>query len=198
MLKKIKILMEPSRLNREEWTEWFLTNERANVLGILIASYGERFLAADLEDVVQEASVVMWNKIMHTDEAERSREGMKRFMVRTCRFMLSHEMRRLDDVERMDAWEDQSRWEQVDEILHRDEETDRMRRMRYERLMDCWDRLSETDRRLLTKYYWEGKSMADIAVEMGLKNDKVAKNYKGRAMKLLKEMIRLRQKSSRR
>lgn len=194
MLKRIKFVMEPARLSREEWTEWFLTQERANVLGILIASYGERFLAADLEDVVQEASVVMWKKIMQTDEADRSREGMKRFMVRTCRFMLSHEMRHMDDTERMDAWEDQSRWELVDEMLQRDDETDRMRHQRYERLMDCWDRLSETNRQLLTKYYWEDKSMADIALEMGLKNDKVAKNYKGRAMKLLKDMLRLKQK----
>lgn len=192
MLKRVKMLMEPSRLNREEWTEWFLDTERANVLGILIASYGERFLAADLEDVVQEASVVTWQKIMQIDQAERSREGMKRFMIRTCRFMLSHEMRHMDDAERMDAWEDQSRWEMADEILQREEETDRMRRLRYERLMDCWDKLSDTERRLLTKYYWEGKSMADIALEMGLKNDKVAKNYKGRAMKLLKEMIRVK------
>lgn len=192
MLKRVKMLMEPSRLNREEWTEWFLDTERANVLGILIASYGERFLAADLEDVVQEASVVTWQKIMQIDQAERSREGMKRFMIRTCRFMLSHEMRHMDDAERMDAWEDQSRWEMADEILQREEETDRMRRLRYERLMDCWDKLSDTERRLLTKYYWEGKSMANIALEMGLKNDKVAKNYKGRAMKLLKEMIRVK------
>lgn len=41
-------------------------------------------------------------------------------------------------------------------------------------------------------YYWDGKSMEEIADEMGLKNDKVAKNYKGRAMKLLKEMMRVR------
>lgn len=194
MLKKIQIVLEPRHLSCDGWVEWFLGRERANVLGVLIQSYGTRFGVADLEDVVQEASVVVWQRVKTTDETERSREGMKRFMIRTCRYLLSHAMRHMDDEERMDAWEDESRWEKVGQMLNRDDEMERIQRRRYEKLMEVWDRLSEKDRLLLTKYYWENKSMEEIAVEMGLKNDKVAKNYKGRAMKLLKEMMFLRQK----
>lgn len=194
MLKKIQIVLEPRHLNCDDWMEWFLGRERSNVLGLLVQSYGSRFCVADLEDVVQEASVVVWEKLKTTAAKDRTREGMKMFMVRTCRYMLSHEMRHMGDEERMDTWQDEGRWEKVGEMLNRDDEMERIHRRRYEKLMDVWERLSEKDRELLTKYYWEGKSMEDIALEMGLKNDKVAKNYKGRAMKLLKEMMRVMKK----
>lgn len=193
MLRKVQIEMEPHKLSGEEWTEWFLNHERANVLGILIKSYGARFGQEDIEDIVQEASLVVWEKIMKTDDASRSREGMKRFMILTCRYMLSHEIRRMEDEERLDTWTDESRWEKVGEMLNRDDDMDRVRRIRYEKLIDTWDKLKPADQLLLTKYYWENKSMVDIAIEMKLKNDKVAKNYKGRIMKILKEMIRLKQ-----
>lgn len=194
MLRKIQIVLEPNHLQHDEWTEWFLRRERTNVLGVLVQSYGSRFLTADLEDVVQEASVIVWEKVKSIDESERNREGMKRFMIRTCRYMLSHEMRHMDDEERMDTWQDESRWEKVGEMLNRDDEMNRIQRRRYEKLMEVWDRLSEKDRRLLTLYYWEDKPMEEVAAVLGLKNDKVAKNYKARAMKMLKEMMRLRQK----
>lgn len=194
MLRKIQIVLEPNHLQHDEWTEWFLRCERTNVLGVLVQSYGSRFRTADLEDVVQEASVIVWEKVKSIDESERNREGMKRFMIRTCRYMLSHEMRHMDDEERMDTWQDESRWEKVGEMLNRDDEMNRIQRRRYEKLMEVWDRLSEKDRRLLTLYYWEDKPMEEVAAVLGLKNDKVAKNYKARAMKMLKEMMRLRQK----
>lgn len=194
MLRKIQIVLEPNHLQHDEWTEWFLRRERTNVLGVLVQSYGSRFRTADLEDVVQEASVIVWEKVKSIDESERNREGMKRFMIRTCRYMLSHEMRHMDDEERMDTWQDESRWEKVGEMLNRDDEMNRIQRRRYEKLMEVWDRLSEKDRRLLTLYYWEDKPMEEVAAVLGLKNDKVAKNYKARAMKMLKEMMRLRQK----
>ncbi|MDO4211539.1 MAG: sigma-70 family RNA polymerase sigma factor, partial [Bacteroidales bacterium] len=142
--------------------------------------YGLRFRTADLEDVVQEASVIVWEKVKSIDESERNREGMKRFMIRTCRYMLSHEMRHMGEEERMDTWQDESRWEKVGEMLNRDDEMNRIQRRRYEKLMEVWDRLSEKDRRLLTLYYWEDKPMEEVAAVLGLKNDKVAKNYKAR------------------
>lgn len=194
MLRKIQIVLEPNHLQHDEWTEWFLRRERANVLGVLVQSYGSRFRTADLEDVVQEASVIVWEKVKSIDESERNREGMKRFMIRTCRYMLSHEMRHMDDEERMDTWQDESRWEKVGEMLNRDDEMNRIQRRRYEKLMEVWDRLSEKDRRLLTLYYWEDKPMEEVAAVLGLKNDKVAKNYKARAMKMLKEMMRVMKK----
>lgn len=194
MLRKIQIVLEPNHLQHDEWTEWFLRRERTNVLGVLVQSYGSRFRTADLEDVVQEASVIVWEKVKSIDESERNREGMKRFMIRTCRYMLSHEMRHMGEEERMDTWQDESRWEKVGEMLNRDDEMNRIQRRRYEKLMEVWDRLSEKDRRLLTLYYWEDKPMEEVAAVLGLKNDKVAKNYKARAMKMLKEMMRLRQK----
>lgn len=192
MLRKIQIVLEPRHLSCDEWTEWFLRREREKVMQVLVQTYGTRFCASDLEDVVQEASVVVWKKVKSIDEKERSREGMKLFMIRTCRYMLSHAMRHMDDAERMDTWEDESRWEKVDEMLSRDDEMDRIWRQRYEKLMEVWGCLGEKDRRLLTLYYWKDKTMDDIAAEMGLKNDKVAKNYKARAMKLLREMMRMR------
>lgn len=192
MLRKFQIVLEPRHLSCDDWTEWFLRRERANVLGVIIQSYGSRFCTSDLEDVVQEASVIVWEKIKAIDEKERNRVGMKQFMIRTCRYLLSHEMRHMDDAERMDAWEDESRWEKVGEMLNRDDDMQRIHRQRYEKLMEVWDRLNEKDQRLLTFYYWDGKSMEEIAAELGLKNDKVAKNYKGRAMKQLKEMMRMR------
>lgn len=194
MLRKIQLVLEPRHLSRDEWTEWFLRRERDNVLRVLIQSYGSRFCSSDLEDVIQEASVIVWEKVKSIGDKERSREGMKQFMIRTCRYLLSHEMRHMGDEERMDTWKDEGRWEKVGLMLNRDDEMERIQRLRYEKLMGVWERLSKKDRRLLTLYYWEDKSMEDIAVEMGLKNDKVAKNYKARAMKLLKEMMRLRQK----
>lgn len=194
MLRKIQIVLEPNHLQHDEWTEWFLRRERTNVLGVLVQSYGSRFRTADLEDVVQEASVIVWEKVKSIDESERNREGMKRFMIRTCRYMLSHEMRHMDDAERMDTWQDESRWEKVGEMLNRDDDMNRIQRRRYEKLMEVWDRLSEKDRRLLTLYYWEDKPMEEVAALLGLKNDKVAKNYKARAMKMLKEMMRVMKK----
>lgn len=194
MLRKIQLVLEPRHMNRDEWTEWFLRRERDNILRVLIQSYGSRFCSSYLEDVIQEVSVIVWEKIKSCSEKERSREGMKQFMIRTCRYLLSHEMRHMGDEERMDTWKDEGRWEKLGLMLNRDDEMERIQRLRYEKLMSVWGRLSEKDRRLLTLYYWEDKSMEEIAAEMGLKNDKVAKNYKARAMRLLKEMMRLRQK----
>lgn len=191
MLKKIQFEFEPTHLGPDEWMCWFLRRERANMLGILVTSYGTRFMTADLEDVVQEASVIVWRRIMEGEVSKLTSADMKRLMIRVCRNLLSHDMRHMADEERMDAWEDESRWEKVDEMLRRDAEMDRVTRLRYERLMDCWERLKEKDRIILTKFYWENKTMDEISDEMGLKNDKVAKNYKGRAMKMLREMMKL-------
>lgn len=192
MLRKIQLVLEPRHLNCDEWTEWFLRREREKVLQVLVQTYGSSFCKSYLEDIVQEASVIVWQRIKALDEKDRNSEGIKQFMIRTCRYLLSHEMRHMNDEERMDTWKDEARWEKVDQILNRDDEMERIQRLRYEKLMSVWGRLGEKDRRLLTLYYWEDKSMDDIAAEMGLKNENVAKNYKARAMKLLKEMMRIR------
>lgn len=187
-MKRIRVTYVKN-LSSEEWFCHFLRDERANILGILTLHYGERVRTEVLEDVVQEASVVVWRKLLETDEDKRGNGGVKTFMLKVCRHLLSHEMRGHYDVESIDRRMAEGRWAEVDIMLTQSDEQERIRRERIEMLETFWKQLKVSDRLLLTKYYWEQKSMTDIAREMGLKNESVAKNYKCRAVKALKELM---------
>lgn len=127
--------------------------------------------------------------MLETSEDKRSNGGVKTFMLKVCRHLLSHETRGQYDVESIGRRIAKSRWTEVDIMLPQSDEQERIRRERIDMLATYWRQLKVNDRLLLTKYYWEQKSMTDISKEMRLKNESVAKNYKCRTAKALKELI---------
>lgn len=183
MIKRTFVFGEDEKKGMDLMVEFF-NSERENVLAILMKKYGNTLRVEDLEDVVQEASVVLWKKVM---EHEMRKKDMKNFLIYVCRNMIGHVLRGVVEVESYDGWE----WEKMSEVeeeIRREEELQRRKCEMLEKLMDMWDGLKEGEKMVLRKFYWDGKSMVEIAREMNFRNEGVAKNLKCRALKMLKEM----------
>ncbi len=74
-----------------------------------------------------------------------------------------------------------------------DIEKNMMRQERYQALHRHIDRLPEREREVLKLYYFERKKMSEIALELNLGSEQVAKNIKCKAMKKLKEKVKSRE-----
>ncbi|GIN41401.1 sigma-70 region 4 domain-containing protein [Heyndrickxia oleronia] len=58
-----------------------------------------------------------------------------------------------------------------------------------EKIADHWlERLSETERKVFSKFYEQKKSVSQISIEMGLKEDKVKEYFRRSMKKVIKEI----------
>lgn len=135
----------------------------------------------DGEDVLQEAIVVLWEKIRSGEFEERA--ALSTFLYGVAKRLW---LRRLDRKKRYaseDADPDMTASDDpgAEEELVREEEVDRVVR--------ALSRLDGACRSLLLLFYWENLPMEDIAHLMGLANAQTAKAKKYQCKEKLRHLI---------
>lgn len=165
---------------------------REKVMLILMKNFG-RLRFEDIEEVYSDGCLVLWNK-MESDSLELEGENLVKYMIRICKNIGSHYLRKVDDVvvsfgdlvcENSGGEEDgfMEMFDILDEVVISDEE-------KYKRLDEVWGKLKEVDRMILVSYYWEGAKMDMIAKKIGYKSADSVKSKKNKVLKRMMEMMK--------
>ncbi len=135
----------------------------------------------DAKDIFQEGLIVLYEKVVVPDFVQTS--TLKTFLHAICRNLWLKRLRRSNRKETpmselqllpIADWEDPHQEDQEEE--------------RRELVQHLLGQLGEGCRRLLVLFYYERRSMQEIANLLGLSNDRVAKNKKARCMNKLREL----------
>lgn len=177
----------------------FDATNRPKMIKSLMSHYGFRYETA--EGIWQDAWVVLLTK-KSTAEVELTRMELERFMKLTCHNKAMEQLRikigennscSLDNEltntplyeKQLSAWADDLMAEQWLDLGRR------------ELLDEAMAQLSPVKYRLVYGHYYEHKSMRELAVELSLKNEQVAKSTKYRAIEEMKEYVEKRKKGTR-
>ena len=159
-----------------------IRNQRDEVLSWLRFKY-TNLSAADAEDIFQDASVELWNKLRDEDWQGESMVGMLKVI---CRNIHSHWLR--SQVWQED-WDD--RYYPLDTGVEMDYgyiTSDHARMLLKERMYAMIDRLSPKDRSLMAMYF-QNVRMDEIARQLGFRSAQVARNHKCKiVVKLCKDV----------
>ncbi len=135
----------------------------------------------DAKDIFQEGLIVLYEKVSVPDFVQTS--SLKTFLHAICRNLWLKRLRRssrretsVGEIQLLPIadWEDAHREDQQEE--------------QKELVQQLLGQLGESCRRLLVRFYYERRSMQEIANLLGLSNDRVAKNKKARCMNKLREL----------
>ena len=135
----------------------------------------------DAEDVLQEAVVILWEKIRSGSFEERA--ALSTFVYAVARRIWSRRLRRniREPGGQIDADTLPSEGPDMDEIMIHHEET--------QRVADAVARLDPTCRSLLVLFYWEDLSMDEIAGMLGFANADTAKAKKYQCKERLRHLM---------
>ena len=168
--------------------------ERKNVLLKLGVMFGGlRF--EDLEEVYDDGCLVLWGKMMDKD-FELREECMVGYLVKVCRNIGMHYLRKVrNDVMSLE-WMMENRFGGVDEDVNGLEEMFDIlaekedEEVKYKKLEKVWKRLKDVDRMILECYYVEGCRMDEIAKRIGYKNGDSVKSKKNRILRKMMSMMK--------
>lgn len=172
--------------------------QRPQVINHLMHHYGVCHETA--EGIWQEAWLVLWTKLSLGEMTELP-DNLQAWMASTCRFKALEQLRKTEQDRRavcLDDGQDEDHsplareiwsWGDFDESqqltkLHRLELVDR-----------ALDSLPPRQKALVVGFYVEGKSMRQLATELGYKSETVAKSTKLRVMQQLTAVVRQQQES---
>ena len=169
-----------------------MENERDNVMMMLMSGF-KRLRYEELEEVYSDGCLLLWEKMMD-DDYELRKESISGFLRRVCWNIGRHYLRRINDnvvsLDMMMGRGDECISEKsgIGELFDVVEECDD-NDVRYEKLDEIWERLSEVDKMILESYYVDGCEMKEIARRIGYKN---GNSVKSRKNKVLKKIIEIR------
>ncbi len=135
----------------------------------------------EAKDIYQEALVVVWQKVLSTDFVLSSK--LSTYLYSICQNLWRKELER------------KNRHTGEDEIT-KTEITDIDKKERIEVINRCINDLGETCRAILTYYYFDDMSMAEIAEKMGFANADTAKTKKYKCKQELDKMVKTLYKAS--
>lgn len=135
----------------------------------------------EAKDVYQEALIVVWQKAMNPDFILSSK--ISTYLYSICQNLWRKELER------------KSRHTGEDEITS-SVIIDIDKKERIEVVNQCINNMGETCRAILTYYYFDEMSMAEIAKKMGFSNSDTAKTKKYKCKQELDKMIRSLYKAS--
>ncbi|HVD99378.1 MAG TPA: sigma-70 family RNA polymerase sigma factor [Cytophagaceae bacterium] len=135
----------------------------------------------EAKDIYQEALIVVWQKVLSPDFVLSSK--LSTYLYSICQNLWRKELER------------KNRHTAEDEIT-KTEITDVDKKERIEVINQCINDLGETCRAILTYYYFDDMSMAEIAEKMGFANADTAKTKKYKCKQELDKMIKTLYKAS--
>ncbi len=129
----------------------------------------------EAKDIYQEALIVVWQKVLSPDFVLSSK--LSTYLYSICQNLWRKELER------------KNRHTGEEEIT-KTEITDIDKKERIEVINQCINDLGETCRAILTYYYFDDMSMAEIAEKMGFANADTAKTKKYKCKQELDKMIK--------
>lgn len=134
----------------------------------------------DADDMLQEALVVLWERVRCGRFEHRAKLGTFLFGVVRNMWLrrLAHKRREIPQDDFHTAVDDDP--SALESLIDREQT---------ERVHSALSRLGETCRRLLHLYYWEERSMEEIAAQMGFANADTAKAKKYQCKKALHQLL---------
>ncbi len=135
----------------------------------------------EAKDIYQEALIVVWQKVLSPDFVLSSK--LSTYLYSICQNLWRKELER------------KNRHTGEEEIT-KTEITDIDKKERIEVINQCINDLGETCRSILTYYYFDDMSMAEIAEKMGFANADTAKTKKYKCKQELDKMIKTLYKAS--
>lgn len=136
----------------------------------------------DAEDLLQEAVVILWEKVRRGQFEVRSK--LSTFVYATVKNLwlrrLAHMRREIPtdinpgDAESMDP-------SPLDEVIESEEAS---------RVREALERLGDPCKTLLLLFYWEELTMEEIAIRLGLANADTAKSKKYQCKKALERLLK--------
>ena len=179
---------------RKYYFNQLVEKERKNVLLKLCVMFGGlRF--EDLEEVYDDGCLVLWGKMMDKD-FELREECMVGYLVKVCRNIGMHYLRKVrNDVMSLE-WMMENRFGGVDEDVNGLEEMFDIlaekedEEVKYKKMEKVWKRLKDVDRMILECFYVEGCRMDEIAKRIGYKNGDSVKSKKNRILRRMMSMMK--------
>jgi len=179
---------------RKYYFNQLVEKERKNVLLKLGVMFGGlRF--EDLEEVYDDGCLVLWGKMMDKD-FELREECMVGYLVKVCRNIGMHYLRKVrNDVMSLE-WMMENRFGGVDEDVNGLEEMFDIlaekedEEVKYKKMEKVWKRLKDVDRMILECFYVEGCRMDEIAKRIGYKNGDSVKSKKNRILRRMMSMMK--------
>ena len=179
---------------RKYYFNQLVEKERKNVLLKLGVMFGGlRF--EDLEEVFDDGCLVLWGKMMDKD-FELREECMVGYLVKVCRNIGMHYLRKVrNDVMSLE-WMMENRFGGVDEDVNGLEEMFDIlaekedEEVKYKKMEKVWKRLKDVDRMILECFYVEGCRMDEIAKRIGYKNGDSVKSKKNRILRRMMSMMK--------
>lgn len=136
---------------------------------------------ADAEEILQEAVVILWEKVRSGSFEARSK--LSTFVMGVIKNLWSRRLaRRRRESPMSEEIDPPSTEESPLEGLIREEQMETMRK--------AMSRITELCRTILLMFYWEEKSMEEIASSLGLANAETAKSKKYQCRKSLETHLR--------
>jgi len=179
---------------RKYYFNQLVEKERKNVLLKLGVMFGGlRF--ENLEEVYDDGCLVLWGKMMDKD-FELREECMVGYLVKVCRNIGMHYLRKVrNDVMSLE-WMMENRFGGVDEDVNGLEEMFDIlaekedEEVKYKKMEKVWKRLKDVDRMILECFYVEGCRMDEIAKRIGYKNGDSVKSKKNRILRRMMSMMK--------
>jgi RNA polymerase sigma factor (sigma-70 family) len=172
-------LLEALRNGDDGALEELFRRNRRPVASLVIRSHGTE---DDVEDVLQEALVVLW---------ERIRSGSFEYQARLSTFIYATAkniwMRRLAR-QRRELPADSEMFEVAGGDPTPDEELEGNERIAA--VQAAMEKIGNPCRELLLLYYWEERSMEEIAGRLGFANADTAKSKKYQCKKALEQLVK--------
>ena len=150
----------------------FLSSSRQRVLQRLLSA-NNQISFEDAEDIVQESSMVLLENL----EKGKVKTLDANYFYKICRNQATHFLRTKQSEVTCE--------EEFPDVLDFDDES-HSKRLREEKLELILGELSESEQQILRLFYWEGKSLNEIAKMMGYRSEDSAKTLKSRVFNKLK------------
>lgn len=137
----------------------------------------------ECQDIFQDAIVVLYNNVKKGDFKLSC--SLQTYMYSVCKKMWLKKLRK------------RGRSVQLNTDLHENIELDNnhldclLATEKTKRIASLLDSMSEDYKKILFLFYFDKMRMNEIATQMGYANEQVAKNKKSRAIKKLKELVKI-------
>lgn len=167
----------------------FLEKLRKTVLEYAYKRFGASGL--DVEDLVQEALLTMFDNVQ-SGKLTSLTCNLKTYVIGILKNIASMRLREMKPfVGEINQSDDEGRVDPVDlevakAALRRWQENDGEAELREKAVHDIVINMPDPCKTILWSYYWEGKSMRDIAEVMEYQNADVAKSQKSRCLSKVK------------
>lgn len=152
---------------------------RTMILSYILKNHGSE---DDAEDLLQEALIILWERVRAGTFEQKAK--LSTFLYATVKHMW---LRRLARYRREIPGEinpeihESDNPSPLEELIQSEEVT---------RMAEAMDKLGEPCRSLLLLYYWEEKSMDEIATILGFANAQTAKSKKYQCKKALEKLMK--------